>query len=101
MKVNLGLVVWLVEGNRSTEMLVNRGLNFVQIAGLIIEARDAGLLILEEDKLVPTEEGRRVARKALQSAAKDAWINPLQFGLAKRRVGDVYLPAVKKSFFES
>lgn len=101
MNINLGLVVWMLETDRSADMLLKRGLRYVQIAALLVEARDEGLVEVKDGELVPTEAGRVLARASLAALSREGWIRPVRLTVAKGRSRGVYLPSLSKSFFDS
>jgi hypothetical protein len=98
------LVLQLVYSGADVTSLLAKGLQYAQIANLISEALDQGLLVEEGEGLKVTQAGLEKMREGItkKERRKDGgWISPLdEFRIEKWSLDEVYLPSQKNSFFD-
>jgi hypothetical protein len=101
---NMILLLQLIHASGNISSLLNRGLQFSQIAELLLEAEAKGYAIHENDEYRLSEIGIHKMKMDLstkKSRGDGGWISPLEeFRVDKWKVDQIYLPNVEDSFFE-
>lgn len=99
-KTNIILLLQLIYAGGDVNSLLQRGLQFSQIAALITQAEEKKYILEKENELKLTDLGLIEMRKELPSnkIRKDGgWISPLdEYRVEKLDVYEVYLPSSKK-----
>jgi len=102
---NLALLLQLVARGADLDSLLRRGLRYQQISRLLAEAIQDDLLHEEEGTFLLTEKGRKLMRSdALSGRTRTdgGWISSAEeFRITRQRYDKVYLPELRKSFFET
>lgn len=104
-KSHLLLLLRLVHAKADVEALLRQGLRFSQIASLISDTIEKGYILLIDGELTLTEEGMSKLKTdtiTVRYRTDGGWISPAEeFRIRPQRYDKVYLPELRKSFFET
>ena len=94
MNKSLILLLQVIHSEGNIDPLLNAGLEYVQIAQLLSQAKQNGYVFLSEDKLILSEQGTQILSESLrQKIVGGGWIRPLdEYRITQMDKGDVYLP---------
>jgi hypothetical protein len=101
---HLILLLQLIQAGGNVSSLLDRGLQFSQIAQLLSEAVAKGYVVQDGSEFHLTNSGLQKMRVELGSnrLRKDGgWISPLEeFRIDKWELDRIYLPSIEDTFFE-
>ena len=94
MDKSLILLLQVIRSEGSIDPLLSAGLEYVQIAQLLAQAKQDGYVLLSEDKLILSEEGKQVLSiSAKQKIIGGGWIRSLEeYRLSPMDKDEIYLP---------
>jgi hypothetical protein len=94
---NLVLLLQLIYAGADVDALLNRGLQYSQIADLIFRAKENNLVTDSETKLELTVLGlEKIKNTKIQQNVKGNWISPLdEFRIEPLLTDEVYFPSWK------
>jgi hypothetical protein len=94
MNKSLILLLQVIRSEGSIDPLLTAGLEYVQIAQLLTQAKQDGYVFPLEDKLVLTEEGKEIlSNSSKQKIIGGGWIRSLEeYRVAQMDKDEIYLP---------
>ncbi len=94
MSKNLTLLLQIIRSEGSIDPLIATGLEYVQIAQLLTQAKQEGYILLLEDKLILSEKGAQyLSNSAKQMDVGGGWIRALEeFRVSPLGKDEIYLP---------
>lgn len=93
---HLILLLQLIKNNGSIDSLVNLGLEYSQIANLIMQVKEEGYIALKDGILTITNAGIEkldLLNKKLNRKFSESWISPYeQYRIKQIAKSEVYIP---------
>lgn len=94
------LFLQIIRGNGYIDELLNRGYEYAQIGGFIVQCKEEGLLVESEGKTTLSDKGLSKLNELNEKYGRlnaEQWISPDETSIVARlKKGEIYVPEGKK-----